>query len=79
MRPSKDYLALHPSLWQTTSFFFFIPIPSSFGLLPPRQLYKATDSITVNYYLIVSTNHLDGCVLLPEAAAPGALEGSLVG
>lgn len=23
--------------------FFFIPIPSSFGLLPPRQLYKATD------------------------------------
>lgn len=44
MSPSKDYLALHPSLQQTTLFlFFFIPIPSSFGLLPPRQLYKATD------------------------------------
>lgn len=27
----------------TSNFFFFIPIPSSFGLLPPRQLYKATD------------------------------------
>lgn len=43
MSPSKDYLALHPSLQQATFSFFSFPIPSSFGLLPPRQLYKATD------------------------------------
>lgn len=44
MSPSKDYLALHPSLQQTTFFLFFsFPIPSCFGLLPPWQLYKATD------------------------------------
>lgn len=57
---------------------FSFLIPSSFGLLPPRQLYKATHRITVNYYLMVSTNLLDASVLHPDGAAAGAPGGLLV-
>lgn len=40
MRPSKDYLALHPNLWQTTTFFFSSPSPHPLVFSRPGNCTK---------------------------------------